>query len=259
MGFGTACRPGPVGAFCAVGGSGVVSGYQPDLAHSGSGHVLDADSSGPSGDSRAFDGGVPGRHGAHHASSGGVLDASVHWRRGRPQPRATTAPIGDVFAGRVRSVGVRSVVADRPAGHRDGNLFRPGTAAFFGGPDAGSGVGGDVNMAELQGFNGSAAPAKPTPAARVALRLVRLYQSATTNRPSPCRYVPTCSSYALDAYEMHGFVRGSWLSIRRIARCHPWSSHGWDPVPDRNGQRPPDPTVVASPSDSDDSPNRRPV
>ena len=46
-----------------------------------------------------------------------------------------------------------------------------------------------------------------------------------------CRYVPTCSQYFLDALETHGFLKGSWLGLRRIARCHPWGSHGHDPVP----------------------------
>ena len=67
--------------------------------------------------------------------------------------------------------------------------------------------------------------------ARGALVLVRGYQRVTAGRPSPCRYVPTCSNYALDAYELHGFVRGSWLTAKRIGRCHPWASSGWDPVP----------------------------
>ena len=68
--------------------------------------------------------------------------------------------------------------------------------------------------------------------ARMVHRLVRGYQHLTAGRPSPCRYVPTCSSYALDAVEQHGAARGSWLAVRRLARCHPWSRHsGWDPVP----------------------------
>lgn len=84
----------------------------------------------------------------------------------------------------------------------------------------------------------SASATSPTPslAARGAFGLVRLYQRATANRPSPCRYVPTCSNYALDAYEVHGFVRGSWLTAKRIGRCHPWASSGWDPVPPRAGR-----------------------
>lgn len=68
-------------------------------------------------------------------------------------------------------------------------------------------------------------------AARTAHLAVRVYQRVTARRPSPCRYVPSCSNYALDAYEQHGFWRGSWLTVRRLARCHPWGGHGWDPVP----------------------------
>jgi uncharacterized protein len=67
--------------------------------------------------------------------------------------------------------------------------------------------------------------------ARAMHRLVRLYQSAAAGRPSPCRYVPTCSMYALDALEQHGALRGGWLTVRRLFRCHPWGDHGWDPVP----------------------------
>jgi putative membrane protein insertion efficiency factor len=71
-----------------------------------------------------------------------------------------------------------------------------------------------------------------SPVARFLHGGVRLYQRATLGRPSPCRYVPTCSSYALDAFEHHGAVRGSALTIRRLSRCHPWGGHGWDPVPE---------------------------
>lgn len=46
-----------------------------------------------------------------------------------------------------------------------------------------------------------------------------------------CRYEPTCSQYALIAVREHGSIRGSYLSIRRLCRCHPWGGCGWDPVP----------------------------
>ena len=69
--------------------------------------------------------------------------------------------------------------------------------------------------------------------ARVAHWVVRGYQWLFAWRVSPCRYVPSCSTYALEALEAHGFIRGSWLSLRRLGRCHPWGGHGWDPVPPR--------------------------
>jgi putative membrane protein insertion efficiency factor len=72
-----------------------------------------------------------------------------------------------------------------------------------------------------------------SPVARLAFGAVRGYQRATAGRPTPCRYVPTCSNYALDALEAHGAVKGLWLTARRIARCNPWGAHGWDPVPER--------------------------
>ncbi len=67
--------------------------------------------------------------------------------------------------------------------------------------------------------------------ARFLRALVRAYQGLRAGRPSPCRFQPTCSSYALEALELHGAARGSWLAVRRIGRCHPWGGHGWDPVP----------------------------
>ena len=62
--------------------------------------------------------------------------------------------------------------------------------------------------------------------------LVRLYQLVVSPVLGPrCRYLPTCSAYALEALERHGAVRGGWLAARRVARCHPWGSSGYDPVP----------------------------
>src|SRR6185503_15982103 len=49
-----------------------------------------------------------------------------------------------------------------------------------------------------------------------------------------CRFTPSCSEYALEALKNHGSVRGSWLTVRRICRCHPWGGCGEDPVPDKS-------------------------
>ncbi len=71
-----------------------------------------------------------------------------------------------------------------------------------------------------------------SPTTRLFSGGVRLYQRVTSGRPSPCRYVPTCSNYALDAFEHPGALRGSALTMRGLARGHPWGGHGWDPVPE---------------------------
>lgn len=67
--------------------------------------------------------------------------------------------------------------------------------------------------------------------ARALDRGVWLYQKAAQGRPSPCRYVPSCSTYAREALAHHGAARGSWLTLRRLVRCAPWGGHGYDPVP----------------------------
>ncbi len=62
--------------------------------------------------------------------------------------------------------------------------------------------------------------------------LVRLYQLFLSPiLPPRCRYLPTCSDYALEALALHGPLRGTWLALRRLARCHPWGGSGYDPVP----------------------------
>ncbi len=67
---------------------------------------------------------------------------------------------------------------------------------------------------------------------RVVVALVRFYQIAISPAlPSSCRYLPSCSQYCIEAVELHGVVRGGWLTVRRIARCHPFHAGGYDPVP----------------------------
>lgn len=67
---------------------------------------------------------------------------------------------------------------------------------------------------------------------RVLVLLVRSYQIGLSSvTPASCRYLPTCSDYAGEALSTHGALRGGWLALRRIARCHPWGGSGYDPVP----------------------------
>ncbi len=62
--------------------------------------------------------------------------------------------------------------------------------------------------------------------------LVRFYQVCISPlKPACCRFTPTCSQYALEALKKHGPIKGLWLAVRRILRCHPWGGSGYDPVP----------------------------
>ncbi|WP_227462357.1 membrane protein insertion efficiency factor YidD [Desertimonas flava] len=63
------------------------------------------------------------------------------------------------------------------------------------------------------------------------IRLIVWYQRAVEGRPSPCRFTPSCSSYAREAFEVHGTRRGLWLTVRRLLRCRPFGPSGFDPVP----------------------------
>lgn len=68
--------------------------------------------------------------------------------------------------------------------------------------------------------------------ARILIGAVRGYKLLVSPwTPAACRFAPSCSAYAIEAVERHGGLRGAWLALRRIARCHPWGGHGYDPVP----------------------------
>lgn len=73
----------------------------------------------------------------------------------------------------------------------------------------------------------------------VLVGLIRVWRAVISPLygPDTCKFYPTCSTYALDAVRTHGALRGTWLSVKRVARCHPWSLGGYDPVPDPNAQK----------------------
>lgn len=67
---------------------------------------------------------------------------------------------------------------------------------------------------------------------KVVVILIRGYQQVISPLfPPTCKYYPTCSTYAVTAVERYGVLKGSWLAVKRIVRCNPWSHGGYDPVP----------------------------
>lgn len=64
------------------------------------------------------------------------------------------------------------------------------------------------------------------------IALVRFYQICISPlTPAACRFTPTCSQYALEALKKYGAIKGGWLTVKRILKCHPWGGSGYDPVP----------------------------
>jgi putative membrane protein insertion efficiency factor len=85
---------------------------------------------------------------------------------------------------------------------------------------------------------------RPSPPARVLMAAVQAYRLARSGGLPTCRYIPSCSAYALEALEQHGAARGTWLTARRLARCHPWAGFGYDPVPEPGRSLPASATAV---------------
>ena len=82
--------------------------------------------------------------------------------------------------------------------------------------------------------------ATPTPARGVFTRSVIAVIQGYRHMISPlrlptCRFMPTCSQYAVEALAEYGLLRGSWLAMVRLAKCGPWHRGGWDPIPERSG------------------------
>lgn len=66
----------------------------------------------------------------------------------------------------------------------------------------------------------------------LCLKLIRFYQHYISPlTPPACRYTPTCSQYTYEAIQKYGAIKGCWLGLKRICRCHPWGGSGYDPVP----------------------------
>lgn len=67
---------------------------------------------------------------------------------------------------------------------------------------------------------------------KAVMMMIRGYKALVSPMlPPSCRFTPTCSSYALTSVERYGVIRGGWLAIKRVGRCHPWNPGGFDPVP----------------------------
>jgi len=72
--------------------------------------------------------------------------------------------------------------------------------------------------------------------ARGLIYVIQLYRHMVSPlRPASCRFMPTCSQYAVDALTEYGAVKGGWLALARLLKCGPWHKGGWDPIPERGG------------------------
>ena len=72
---------------------------------------------------------------------------------------------------------------------------------------------------------------------KLMILLIKFYQKCISPLlPNVCRYTPSCSQYFIEALQIHGVIKGSWLGIKRLLRCHPWGGSGYDPVPPKQNK-----------------------
>ncbi len=115
-------------------------------------------------------------------------------------------------------------------GHRDSPATLGRASALR---SSGDGIGAPAAEYRPQGAAGGTQAGEVSRAARGLILLVRVYQSFfSALMPSACKFYPSCSQYAAEALRLHGARRGSWLALRRILRCHPFTRGGVDLVPD---------------------------
>lgn len=163
-----------------------------------------------------------------YAATGGVCDRP----RRRPSSDAQSAPSAAALASPAEiSSSASRFVFDRGNSRRRTTIVQR-TDVRSRSVDGTSGVASNAGPA----FSGS----EPIPHYAVAVttlnrRLVaavRWYQQQAEGRPSPCRFTPSCSCYAVEALESHGAKHGLWLTLRRLLRCRPFGPSGFDPVPE---------------------------
>jgi putative membrane protein insertion efficiency factor len=86
--------------------------------------------------------------------------------------------------------------------------------------------------------------ATPNATVRMVVTAIEMYRHMVSPlRPPSCRFMPTCSRYAVDALTEYGLLRGAWLTLRRLGRCGPWCAGGWDPIPERGSDEGSQPEV----------------
>ena len=73
---------------------------------------------------------------------------------------------------------------------------------------------------------------------KIVIGMIKIYQKVISPlTPPSCRFYPTCSHYGIEAVEKHGALKGSWLAVRRISKCHPFHEGGFDPVPEKVSEK----------------------